>query len=122
MFSAVYGTLTAVVLRSMLGLCSDKICGTMTNYDDGDDDRNEDRNDDNNAASGSRSDSLIFDPITTTRSSGTSVAHYISTILRMRHKLLYAKFGVLDWSRCHMKKTIPSSINNRIDYIFNIYN
>ena len=93
----------------------------MTNYDDGDDDGNEDGNDDDNAASGSRSDSPIFDPITTPRSRGTSVAHYISTILRMRHKLLYAKFGVLDQCHYHMKKYL-SSINKRIDYIFDIYN
>ena len=37
-------------------------------------------------------------------------------------KLLYAKIGILDWCRCHMKNIIPSSINKKIDYIFEIYN
>ena len=52
----------------MLGLCSDETYGAMKNYDDGDDDGNEDRNDDDNAASGSGSDGLVFDPITTPQS------------------------------------------------------
>ena len=47
--------------------------------------------------------------------------HYISTSLNMCHKLLYEKFGVLDWCRCHMNKT-PISINKKIGYIFEIYN
>ena len=40
-----------------------------------------------------------------------SMTDYISTILKMYHKLLYEKFGVLDWCRCHMKKNSP---NNKI--------
>ena len=40
----------------------------------------------------------------------------------MCHKLLYVKFGILDWFRCHMGKKNPSSINKRIDYIFEVYN
>ena len=87
----------------------------------GEDEGNEDKNDDDNAASGSGSDGPIFDRITTPRSRGTSAAHYIYTILKMRHKLMYAKFGVLDWCRYHMKK-YPSSINKRVDYFFEIYN
>ena len=46
--------------------------------------------------------------------------NYISTLLKMCHKLMYAKFGVLEWCRCHMKKS--SEINKRIYYIFEIYN
>ena len=87
----------------------------MTNYDDGDDNRNKDgKNDD-----------------TTPRSYGgglgddgdgaTAAAHYISTILKMCNKLLYAKFGVFNWCRCYTEKN-PISINKRIDYIFEICN
>ena len=88
----------------MIGLCSDKN-RTMTNYDD----RDDDRNDDDNADSGSGSDGPIFDPITTpwysggglgySSNSAVVVAHYIFTPLKMCHKLLYAKFGILDWCR-----------------------
>ena len=63
--TAVYGTLTAVVLRSMFGLRCDETYGLMTNCNYGDDDGNEDGNDDDNATSGLESDSPIFDPITT---------------------------------------------------------
>ena len=37
----------------------------------------------------------------------TDRSHYISTILNMVHKLMYAKFRVLDWCQCH-KKIKPS--------------
>ena len=90
---------------------------TITNYNGGDDNRNEDANDNDNAASGSGSDSPIFNPITAPLSlrggSGddgggdTAAAHYISTLLNMCNKLLYATFGVLDWCRCHTKKLTP---------------
>ena len=94
---------------------------TMTNYDggddDGDDDENEDANDNDNAASGSGSGGPIFNPITTPLSliggsgnDGTGDAAgacYISTLLKMCHKLLYATFGFLDWCHCHMKKLTP---------------
>ena len=33
----------------------------------------------------------------------TDVAHYISTLLKMCHKLLYMKFVIFDWFRCHTK-------------------
>ena len=84
-------------------------------YDDseGDDDRKKDRNDEDNDAFGSDLDVPIFDLITTNRSYGggsgndvdvaAAVEQYICTILKMCHKLLYAKFGILDWCRCHMK-------------------
>ena len=36
----------------------------------------------------------------------------------MRHKLLYADFGILDWYPCHMKNY--SSINKSIYYMFEI--
>ena len=100
--TAVYGTLTAVVLRSMLGLCCVKTYSAMTNYyngdddrdddgdDNGDDDGNADGNDDDNTTSGSGSDGPIFNPITTPRSRGrgsgndgdgaVAAAHYISTL------------------------------------------
>ena len=65
----------------------------MTKYnngdEDGDDNRNEDRNNDDNAASGSGSDSPIFDLIMTPRSHGggsgddgdvnVAATHYLST-------------------------------------------
>ena len=85
----------------------------MMNYNDGDDNRNEDGNNDDNAASGSGSNRNIFDPMTKPWSCGgglvnggdiaTSAAQYISTLLKMRNKLLHAKFGVFDWCRCHKK-------------------
>ena len=107
---------------------------TMTNYDDGDDDRDDDRikdkNNDNNSASESVSDSLIFDPITTPRSCGegsgdnrdgsAAAAHSISTLIKIYHKLQYAKLDILCWCFSHMKKL--GSINKRKDYIFEIYN
>ena len=67
--TAVYGILTAGILRSNFGIFYDETYGTMTKYDDGDDDgdndRNENGNNNNNAASGSGSDGLIFDLINT---------------------------------------------------------
>ena len=91
---------------------------TITNYDGGDDNRddsgNEDAKDNDNDASGSGYDGPIFSPITTNLSlrggSGndgggdTAAVQYISTLLKMCHKLLYATFGVLDWCHCHTKK------------------
>ena len=62
--TALYGTLTAVVLKSIIGLCCDKTYGTMTNYDDKYDYINEYQNNYDNAASGSGSDGPIFDQIT----------------------------------------------------------
>ena len=90
---AVYVTLTAAILRSMLGLCCDETYGAMTNYNNGDDDRdndgNKDGNDDDNAASESGSDGPIFDVISTpwSRRGGSgdddygaaAAAHYVST-------------------------------------------
>ena len=98
----------------------------MTNYEDGgdngDDNGNEEGNnygkDDNNASSGSGSDGPIFEPIITPRSCGGGSGNNggrrygcgalyiypIKTLLKMCHKLLYVKFGVLDWCRCYMKK------------------
>ena len=86
----------------------------MTNYDGGYDDGNKDRNKDDNAASGSESDGLIFNLIMTPRSRGggsgddgngaMAAAHYISTLLKMCHKLLYAKFGVFNCCHCHIEK------------------
>ena len=67
---AVYVTLTAVVLQSMICLFYDKSYGAMMKYDDRYDVGNEDRNDDNNSASGSGSVGTIFDPIITPRSCG----------------------------------------------------
>ena len=93
---------------------------TMSIYDsideDGYDDGNKYRNQDNDATSGLESDGWIFDTITTPRSfrgglvyngdgeilGDASAVQYISTILKFCHKLLYTKFGVLDWCRCHM--------------------
>ena len=65
-------------------------------YDDVYDNGKEDRNYNNNADYGSVSNGLIFDPITTPwYCRGQSVykgigaaAHYISTLLKMYHKLL----------------------------------
>ena len=62
----------------MLGLYSNKTCGTMTNYDNGDDDGdddiynngNEDGNGDDNSTSGSGSDGPIFYLIMITWSCG----------------------------------------------------
>ena len=89
---AVYGTLTAAILRSMLGLCCDETYGAMTNYNDEDDNGdnygNKDGNDDDSAASESGSDGLIFDPVTMpwSRRGGSgddddgaaAAAHYVS--------------------------------------------
>ena len=118
--TSVYGTLTSVVLRSMLGLCIEKHM-TMTNYDNGyyyrNEDGNEYINDDNNSASVSGSGGLIFDTIIISLSCGgrsgndgeviATMDDYISTLLKMCHKLLYAGFGVLDWCLCCIK--IPKS-------------
>ena len=93
----------------------------MTNYGDRDDDRdvnrNKDTNDDNNAVSRSGSDGLIFDPITTpwsceedwamTATGAAAVLQYTSVIVNMCYKLLYVKFGILDWCCCPTKK-IPA--------------
>ena len=56
----------------------------------------------------------IFDLITMPRSHGggsgsdgdgaAAAVRYISNLLKMCHKLLYAKFGVWDSCRYHMKK------------------
>ena len=84
----------------------------MTNYNNGDDDGNDEIYEDDNVASGSVSDGTIFDPITTPRNcrgsgddrnSAVAAANYISTLLKMCHKLLYAKFGGFDWCHCHIK-------------------
>ena len=103
----------------MLVLCSDETYETM-NY------KNElwrrgwwqkkDGIDDNNAASTSGSNGLIIDPIIMHWFHGggygddgdgaATTAHYISTFLKMCHKLLYANFDVLDWCLCHIKKQL----------------
>ena len=67
-------------------------------------------NDDNNAASVSGYDGSIFYPIKIhwSRGGGLSngcngaadTANYISNLLKMCHKLMYGKFGVLDWCCC----------------------
>ena len=117
---AVYGTLTAAILRSMLGLCCDETYGAMTNYNDEDDNGdnygNKDGNDDDNAASESGSDGPIFDRsrrlglaeedrATMTTALQPRHTMYIcvrlyiyptKTILKMCHKLLHANIGVLD--------------------------
>ena len=104
----------------MLGLFCDGKYGAMTNYDDrdieSDDDGNEDGNDNNNAASGSGYYGTIFDTITINlyRGGGRSTMgtalrprrtmyprvglyiYPIKTLLKMCHKLLYAKFGVFE--------------------------
>ena len=88
--------------------------------DDGDNYGNEDRNDDDNAAAGSGSDGMIFDPKTTPWSRlvlteedwATAVMalqprstmyirvrlyiYPIKTMVKMCHKLLYAKIGIMD--------------------------
>ena len=60
--------LTAGILRSILGLCCNKIYGAMTNHDDRDDstdnDRNEDLNDNDSAAYGLGANGPIIYPIT----------------------------------------------------------
>ena len=49
------------------------------------------------------------------------MAHYTYTLLNMFHKILYVKYGVLDWYRNPPTPPIPpSSINKKIDYIFEI--
>ena len=92
---------------------------TMENYEDGDDDEDDDRkedgNNDKNGASGSGYDGLIFNPITTPWSCGggffengnnkEAVMNYICTLLNMYHKLLYAKFCLLDCCRCQTRNT-----------------
>ena len=95
----VYGTLAAAILQSMLGLYSNKTCGTMTNYDNGDDDGdddiynngNEDGNGNGNSTSKSGSDGPILNLIMKTRSCGgfsggdsngaATLANYIYTCL-----------------------------------------
>ena len=72
-----------------------------------------------NDTSGSGLNGHILDPITTTRSRGVVLVNYgngrygrgtlyiyiyLFIFFKMCHKLLYAKFGVLDWCYCHMKK------------------
>ena len=122
----------------------------MTKYDGGDDDGdndgnkdgnkdgNEDGNDDNNAASGPGYDGPIFDPTTTPRyqrgGSGDdgdgAVAHYVSTrrtiylpyeyhIKDMPYTAVckHCRFGLVLLK--HEK--ITSSINTKIDYIFEMY-
>ena len=82
----------------------------MTDYyyddDDGDDDGNKDGNDKENDASGSESDDPIFDLITATwyhvgvsgngGNGAAAMEHLICIVLKMFHKLLYAKFVILD--------------------------
>ena len=63
-------------------------------------------------------DGPIFDPITTPQSCGGGLGgngdsalaaiHYISNLLNMCHKIIYTKFGILDWCRCHTKKNCIS--------------
>ena len=87
---------------------------TMMNYDRGDDDGDDNQNNNDNAASGSGFNSPIFNPITTPMSisgglgddggGNTAAVRYISTLLKMCYKLMYATFGVLDWCHCHTKK------------------
>ena len=66
--TTIYGTLTAMILRSTIGLFYNETYGTILNYnevdDDGDNDRNKYGNNNDNTASISGSDSPIFDPIT----------------------------------------------------------
>ena len=69
------------------------------------------------ATMGLGSDGPIFDRIMTPQYRGRglsgdskrteAMSHYISTLLNMSHKLMYTKFGVLGWCRCHTKKKIP---------------
>ena len=108
----------------MLGLFCNVKYGAMTNYndrdDDGDDDAdedgNEDGNDNDNAASGSGYYGTIFNTITIIwygggvgATMGTALRprrtmylrvglyiYSIKTLLKMCHKLLYAKFGVFE--------------------------
>ena len=46
-------------------------------------------------------------------------AHYISTLLKICHKPLYAKFCVLDWCRCHVKKSVHSG-RHHPGYLWNL--
>ena len=65
------------------------------------------------ATTGSGSNGPIFDPITMPQSRGggsgdygnsaAASSHYISILLKICHKLLYAKFVILEWCRYHMK-------------------
>ena len=83
--------------------------------DDWDDDGNKDGIDNYNAVSRSGSGGLIFDIITmpwyrgggSVGNGSVAIEHYISTFLKMCHKVLYENFGVLDWRFCHMKKKVP---------------
>ena len=69
----------------------------------------------NNAASGSITNGTIFDLITTPwyhrggsgkdGNGNVAAAQCISNLLKMYHKLLYAKIGFLDWCIYHMKNT-----------------
>ena len=88
----------------------------MANYDNGYNDMNEDGNDNDNAASVSGYDDTIFDTITipwypggVRATIGTVLRprltmylrvglyiYPIKTLLKMCHKLLYAKFGVFE--------------------------
>ena len=115
--TAVYETMTSVVLWSMIGIWCNETYGTMRKYNNGDDDGD----DNNNAATGLGFYGPIFNPITTPRSyvgwlvnngdKAVASVHYISTcctiympyniLLNIFHKLLYDKFGVLDW--CHYR-------------------
>ena len=99
----------------MLGILYKKTYGATTNYDAGYDGGNEYVNDEKNAASRSGSDGMIqschlgiMEEDQTTAAMALQTRHTIyirvvlyiypiKTLLKMCHKLLYAKFGVLDW-------------------------
>ena len=107
----------------MIGPYCDKTHDPMTNYDDEDEDGDADGNENENATSGSESDGTIFGLTTTPRyrrviwvTTATALwpqctiylctTLYICTInniLKMCHKLMYVKFGVLDWCLCYME-------------------
>ena len=126
---AVYGTLIAVVLQSMIGLCSDKTYGAIMNYDDGD--NNETKIESmTTMLLPDQYPLLIFYPITTPRSLGGLLGDNI--YVRYGHGALYIyhfkdvpktdlckfwRFGLVSLS--HEKNT--GSISKIIYYIFYIY-
>ena len=126
--TSVYGTLTAAILRSMLGLCCDETYEAMTNYDDTDDNGDNGGNEDGKTMTiplpdqdpmvrssiRSRCLGLAEEDRATTatalRPRRTMYLHVrlyiypIKIILKMCHKLLYAKIGALDLCCRNTKK------------------
>ena len=128
--AAVYGTLKAEILWSMLDFCCEKIYGTMKTYnnEDGDVDINGKKTETNTTMALPDKDTTVRSLIwsrrlgiveddrvmtaTALRPLRTMYIHirlYIynmKTILKMCYKLLYTKIGVLDLCCWNMKKYI----------------